>query len=300
MKLPITAIILTLNEEKNLSECILSIKDYVSQIIIVDSFSSDKTEQIANKHQADFVQNKWVNYSQQFQWGLDNANIENEWVLRIDADERWTEVGFNLLSKELCKEDINGVFVKIKIFFMDRWISHGTIYPNYFLRVFRKSSGKIEQRWMDEHIQVEGATTHSEIDVIEYNHDRQADIGGWTDKHNSYAIREAIEHILLKEESNKIDGIADLQGGKTAKKRWFKEEIYGNAPLLWRAFLYFGYRYILKLGFLDGKEGFIFHFLQGFWYRFLVDVKIIEIQKKLRKKPIPLKDLLLKEYNITI
>ncbi|PCJ20653.1 MAG: glycosyl transferase [Candidatus Cloacimonadota bacterium] len=296
MRLPITAIILTLNEEKNLPECISSIEKYVNKIIIVDSFSNDNTKEIAEKYNAEFIQNKWINYSQQFQWGLDNTNITTEWVLRIDADERWTEEGFSLLAKEILKKDIDGVFVKIKIFFMERWISHGAIYPNYFLRVFRKSKGKIEQRWMDEHIQVEGKSIYTEIDVIEYNYDRQSNIGGWTEKHNSYALREAIEYILLKENSNKIDGIADRKGGKTAKKRWLKEEIYGNFPLILRPLVYFFYRFIIKLGFLDGKEGFIFHFLQGFWYRFLVDVKIIEIERKLKKSKVSLQKLLLDEY----
>ena len=162
---------------------------------------------------------------------------------------------------------------------MGRWIKHGGFYPNYFLRVYKKSKGKMEDRWMDEHIKVEGKTILSEIDVIESNYDRQKNISLWTDKHNKYSTREAIELLIQKYKLKETNNVADLWGNKTEKKRWLKEKFYFKLPLFIRPFLYYVYRYIIKLGFLDGKEGFIYHFLQGFWYRFLVDVKVYQVEK---------------------
>ncbi len=279
MKLPITAVIMSFNEELNLEECLCSIKDYVDDIIIVDCYSTDRTLEIANKYTNKIYQNKFINQAKQFIWAIENTDIKNEWILRIDADERWTPEGFEELKQIIEKDDVYGVYVKMMIFFMGRWIKHGGFYPNYFLRVYKKSKGKMEDRWMDEHIKVEGKTILSEIDVIESNYDRQKNISLWTDKHNKYSTREAIELLIQKYKLKETNNVADLWGNKTEKKRWLKEKFYFKLPLFIRPFLYYVYRYIIKLGFLDGKEGFIYHFLQGFWYRFLVDVKVYQVEK---------------------
>ena len=278
-KLPITAIVMTYNEERNLEECLRSIHGYVDEIIVVDSFSTDKTEEIARKYTDKFFQNKWINYSKQYLWSLENTPIGNEWILRIDADERWTPEGFEELANIMNDPEVNGIYVKMKIFFMGRFIRHGAFYPNYFLRVYKKSKGNMEDRWMDEHIQVEGKVVHSNIDVIESNYDRQKNITLWTNKHNSYSSREAVEFLIAKHGLKMMDSVANLFGNKTERKRWIKENLYFKTPLFIRPYIYFFYRYFLKFGFLDGKEGFIFHTLHAFWYRFLVDAKVYQIEK---------------------
>jgi len=98
-KLPVTAIVLTYNEERNLQACLESIKEYIDDIIIVDSISNDKTEEIANSYSKKFYQNKFINQAKQFIWAISNTDIRNEWILRIDADERWTKEGFDELRK---------------------------------------------------------------------------------------------------------------------------------------------------------------------------------------------------------
>jgi len=128
--LPITAIVMTLNENLNLEECLTSIKDYVDDIIIVDCFSSDNTIEIAKKYTNKIYQNKWINYSKQYLWAIANTDIKNEWILRIDADERWTKEGFEELRQIIEQDNADGVYVKMKIFFMGRWIKHGGFYPN--------------------------------------------------------------------------------------------------------------------------------------------------------------------------
>ncbi len=299
-KLPITAIIMTYNEERNLPACLESVKDYIDDIIIVDSFSNDKTEEIARKYTEKFYANKWINYSKQYLWGIANTDIKNEWILRLDADERWTKEGFDELRKIIEDDSADGVYVKMKIFFMGRFIKHGAFYPNYFLRVYKRSKGAMEDRWMDEHIKVDGKVVHSNIDVIESNYDRQENISLWTDKHNGYSTREAVEFLIAKHKIHEIDTVANLFGNKTERKRWMKENIYFKTPLFIRPFMYFIYRYFFKFGFLDGKEGFIFHTLHAFWYRFLVDTKVYQIEQLAKKNNQTIQEVVKDHYGMDI
>lgn len=299
-KLPITAVILTYNEEKNLKECLKSIFDHVAEIVVVDSFSNDATKSIAIDYKARFFQNRWINYSKQYLWAIENTNINNEWVLRIDADERWTSEGFKELAKILADDSADGVYVKMKIFFMGRFIKHGAFYPNYFLRAYKRSKGSMEDRWMDEHIKVDGRTVLSNIDVIESNYDRQENIGLWTSKHNAYSTREALEFLIMKHGVGMVDTVANISGNKTERKRWLKENVYFNTPLFLRPFLYFIYRYVFKLGFLDGKEGFVFHTLHAFWYRFLVDAKIFQLESLAKRDSIKMEEVIKHHYGIDL
>lgn len=299
-KLPITAIVMTYNEERNLTVCMESIKDYIDDIIIVDSFSTDKTEEIAFRYTQKFYKNKWINYSKQYLWGIANTDIKNEWILRLDADERWTKEGFDELRKIIEEDSADGVYVKMKIFFMGRFIKHGAFYPNYFLRVYKRSKGSMEDRWMDEHIRVDGTTVHSNIDVIESNYDRQENISLWTTKHNGYSTREAVEFLIAKYKLHPIDTVANLFGNATERKRWMKENIYFKVPLFVRPILYFLYRYFLKFGFLDGKEGFIFHTLHAFWYRFLVDTKVYQIEQLAKRDNKSIQEVVKDHYGIDI
>ncbi|MBD3797016.1 MAG: glycosyltransferase family 2 protein [Campylobacterales bacterium] len=299
-KLPISAIVMTYNEERNLRACLESISDYIDEIVVVDSISNDKTEEIAREYTSKLYQNKFINQAKQFIWTLANADIKNEWILRIDADERWTKEGFNELRKIIEDDSADGVYVKMKIFFMGRFIKHGAFYPNYFLRVYKRSKGAMEDRWMDEHIKVDGVTVHSNIDVIESNYDRQENIALWTDKHNGYSTREAVEFLIAKHKIHEINTVANLFGNKTERKRWMKENVYFKTPLFVRPFMYFVYRYFFKLGFLDGKEGFIFHTLHAFWYRFLVDTKVYQIEKLAKKNSQTIQEVVKDHYGMDI
>jgi glycosyltransferase involved in cell wall biosynthesis len=299
-KLPISVIVLTFNEKLNLRECLDSVNNYVDEIIIVDSFSTDNTIEMAKSYTNKIYKNKFVNQAKQFIWALGSTDIKHEWILRLDADERWTKEGFEELREIIGKDKANGVYVKMKIFFMGRWIKHGGFYPNYFLRVYKKSKGRMEDRWMDEHIKVDGRTIISNIDVIESNYDRQKNISLWTDKHNKYSTREAIEFLIQKHKLRKIDTVAKFWGNKTERKRWLKEKFYFRLPLFIRPMLYYFYRYIIKLGFLGGKEGFIYHYLHAFWYRFLVDVKIYQIEKLAKKENKTIPQVIRENYGIEV
>lgn len=279
MKVPVSVIILTYNEEKNLPHALDSISGWAENIFIVDSGSTDETVEIAKNYGAKIKQRKFDNFATQFNWGLDNFDIKTDWVMKLDADEWLTEELKEEIAEKLknIPDDISGLLIKRRVHFMGKWIKHGGYYPSWILRLFRRGKGRMEKRKMDEHTEIlEGRVETLKNDLVDENH---KDLSCWIDKHNKYATREAIAFLEEKENEAKIN----LGGGQVARKRWFKKNIYYHLPPFFRAFLYWQYRYFIRLGFLDGIPGLIFHFLQGFWYRFLVDSKIYEYKKRLTK-----------------
>ena len=151
----LTAIILTYNEEKNIGECIKSLKGLAERIVVIDSGSLDNTVYIAKEMGADVYSHKWENYSKQYIWGEKHANIKTKWVFRIDADERLTEKSSKEIAK-LCQinedTDVNGIIVRFKVNFMGKDLKHGGIYPFKKLLVYKNGIGYMEERNMDEHI----------------------------------------------------------------------------------------------------------------------------------------------------
>lgn len=281
VKLPISVIVLTYNEEKNLEECLEGVHGWARDIFVVDSFSTDKTMAIAGRYTGNIYQHPFVNQAKQLNWALDNLPIETEWVFRLDADERPTPE----LKKELeavlgaMDKDTSGIYIKRRVFFMGRWIRHGGYYPTWILRIWRRGKAYSEERWMDEHVIMrEGRAYFLKNDFID---DNRKDLHWWVGKHNDYAKREAVEMLGLMRGKTVEQGIpARLSGPQDQRKRWLKEKVYARLPLFVRPFLYFIYRYFLRLGVLDGREGLIWHFMQGFWYRFLVDAKIFEVKRR--------------------
>lgn len=294
--LPISVICLTLNEHENLATALESVRPFVDEIVVIDSYSTDDTLEIASRYADSVYQHAFENHARQLAWALD-VPLRNEWVLRLDADERWSPEAFGRLAPLLKRDEVAGVNVRMKILFMGRWIRHGDVYPNQFLRVFRRKGSSIENRWMDEHVKVAGISIPSDIDVLEENYDRQHNLAGWTTKHNSYSTREAVDIVLSKHDVP-VDSIARLSGNKTERKRWLKERLYNRTPLFVRPVVYFLYRYVFKLGFLDGAEGLVFHFLQGLWYRFLVDAKVMQIERRLKASGKPVRQVLNEMYGI--
>lgn len=277
--LDLTVVILTFNEEIHIERCIKSVLNIASEVIIIDSYSVDNTVDIATKLGARVIQNPFSNHADQLNFGLDTANITTEWVMKMDADE--------YLTQELCSEVnnltvgscVNGLYVKRRVYFLEQWIKQGGYYPTWLLRVWKNGQGRSEQKLMDEHIVLENPVTQRlENDLIDENFNN---LTWWTEKHNNYATKEAVE--LLNEEydllNRQVTVLPKLFGTQEQRKRFLKQK-YSNLPLFIRPFFYFTYRYLFKLGFLDGRAGFIWHFLQGFWYRFLVDAKIFDIKRR--------------------
>lgn len=270
----LTTIILTYNEEKNIANAINSVKKLAKRIVVVDSFSTDKTIEIAKSLGAEIIEHEFENQAKQFIYAINHLEIDTQWIMRLDADE--------IISKKASKEieeicffnkdtDINGIVVRFEVNFLGKKLRHGGIYPFRKMIIYKKDKGYMEDRAMDEHIVL------NEGKSIELKHDSYhrdyKDLNAWIDKHNKYSSREVEDYFLNNNQESK-------QLNKSAKiKRFIKFKIYYKLPLGTRAHLYYLYRYYFKFGFLDGKEGKIFAFMQAYWYRFLVDAKIYERDK---------------------
>lgn len=280
----LTVIILAQNEEKNIERSVNSVRKIAKRIIVIDSGSTDKTIELAEKNGAEVIQHSpFVNYATQFNWGLDNTNIRTKWVLRLDADEQVTSQladEIEQMLEEHNSDDVNGFELRCRIIFMGKWIKHGGTYPLIIPRLFRYGFGKVEMRKMDEHTLIEGKVLRMQNDLVHYDF---KGLHEWIEKHNKYSVRECQDYFERKE-SHEEQMKGNLAGNQRQRKRFLKNGVYYNLPLFLRAHLYFIYRYYIRMGFLDGKEGKIFCFLQAYWYRFLVDAKIYEIEKKSNKK----------------
>lgn len=282
----LAVLILTHNEEKNIGKCLRSVLPLTDRLHVVDSGSDDATVAICRSLGAAVAVRPWTTYADQFNWGLDHFDFGTDWVMRLDADEELTPELVAALRQFLAQPDpdVTGVYVRRRVYFMGRWIRHGGYYPTWLLRVFRRGAGRCEATWMDEHILLDrGRSVRLHQDIIDHNN---KDLTFWTDKHNRYANREVLDVAERRGGGDAAGRLAPtLAGGQAQVRRWAKERVYGRAPLFVRPFLYFLYRYFLRLGFLDGREGLIFHFLQGFWYRFLVDAKLFERDRMERLGP---------------
>lgn len=299
--LDLSVIILTKDEELHIRRCIENILPIAKEIFIIDSFSTDRTLEIAKEYpNVQILQNKWVNnYAYQFNWGVQNAPITGKWVLRLDADEYLMPELIEELKETLPKlpESVTGISINRRHIFMDRWMKHG-IYPVTLLRIFRYGKGLCEQRLMDEHIQLlEGDNICLKNDFCDHNLN---DLSWFCHKHVNYAIREAADLIDIE---LGLTGAAQSDKGrainKQAEAKRMKKHSYARKPLFWRSFAYFLYRYFAKGAWRDGKEGFIFTFIQGWWYRTLVDAKVFEIKRFCGCDPDAIRKHLHDHYNIT-
>lgn len=279
----LTVIILTLNEERHIARAIDSVQDVADHILVVDSGSTDRTVEIATSLGAKVLTNPWSNYATQFNWALDKLSGGTNWVFRLDADE----IVMPALREEIARRlmllgpEIEGVNIGRRMTFLGRTIRYGGMFPIRVLRIFRHGKGQCEDRWMDEHVKVDGKVAEFEGEIVD---DNLNSLSWWTAKHNSYASREAVDLLNLEYSFMQHDSVARVQGGGQAGlKRWMKEKVYARLPGGFRAFVYFFYRYVLRLGFLDGHEGLAFHVLQGLWYRFLVDAKLREVSVYMKR-----------------
>lgn len=283
----LTTIILAKNEEKHIARAIRSVDGICNRVIVVDSGSTDRTKVIARSLGAEVLENPWLNYATQFNWALDQLPDDTQWVLRLDADEYITVELHGQIAQALKKtaDDVAALIVSRRMHFMGRAIRWGGVFPIRVARIFRYGRGRCEDRWMDEHIIVDGPSIDLTGELIDDNHNS---ITWWTEKHNLYASREVVD--LLNLEMNfmeRFETVASLNDRQQAGvKRWLKEKLYARLPGGSRAIVYFLYRYVIRLGFLDGKEGAAFHILQGLWYRYLVDTKMHEVKSFMRRNDV--------------
>lgn len=277
----VTTVILTFNEELHIARSIASVQRFGSEVVIVDSGSTDRTVEIAEAAGARVLKNPFINYAKQYNWGLENGQVSTPWVLRLDADEIIGDDLGDRIARELpvMAADVAGITFDRRHIFMGRWVRHGGRYPLRLLRLWRTGQGEIEDRWMDEHVVIKGGRT---IHMAgEFDDASLKDLSFFTIKHNGYAAREAID--ILDQRYGLFEGDVHTPASnlsfQAAFKRAMKQKVYNRLPFGWGPLGFFLYRYILQLGFLDGKTGLIYHFLQGFWYRFLVEAKVLEMER---------------------
>jgi glycosyltransferase involved in cell wall biosynthesis len=281
---PVDVIILSFNEERHIARAIGSVTSFARAVFVVDSFSTDRTVEVARSLGATVVEHAFVNQAKQFQRALDTLPTSAPWTMRLDADE----IVEPALAEEILRKlpgmtpHVVGINLRRKHIFLGRWIRHGGRYPLILLRIWRRGHGRVEDRWMDEHILVEGGrTVVFDHDFVDHN---LGDLDAFTKKHVHYATREAVDVLVRRHDLLERNGRRLSAGGvsrQAALKRLVKEQLYNRLPFTWSAPLYFLWRYVFRLGFLDGRSGLVYHFLQGFWYRFLVGARVMELERAL-------------------
>jgi len=288
MKTNITCIVLTKNEELNIRNCLESIKDLAERIVVVDSGSSDKTLEIAREYGCDIYHHEFKSYAHQQNWAIDNTNISTAWVYRIDADEVVTsrlKDEILLQTKTHLNDDVNGFIMSLKIFFLGKLLKHAGNYPFLKLVIWKNGKCRFSERYMGEHAIL---TDGKSIVLKNYceHHDCKS-IDSWISKHNWYATREVIDFY----ERNGLNETKTNLYKNAKQTQKVRDGFYYKMPSFFRAHLYYIYRYYIKLGFLDGKAGKAYCWLQAYWYRFLVDTKLMEcrINKKCYDDPGSLK-----------
>ena len=298
--LDITTIILTYNEELHIRRCLENVCPFSKKVYVIDSPSTDRTVEIcAEFRNVEVIVHKYPgNQAEQFNWALDNLRIDTEWILRLDADEYLLPELVEELKEKLpsMPKDVTGIEFKRRHIFLGRWVKHG-VYPVIMMRMFRTGFGRYDARLMDEHIALKAGRS------VVFNHDfcdhSLINISDYCRKHLNYAEREAAE-ILDERYALRTHIDNSLSLGHQAESKHKKKSTYNRLPLFFRSFIYFCFRYILKGGFLDGKEGFLFAFIQGWWYRTMVDAKVLEVKRDCGTDKVKIKQYLKERYNINL
>lgn len=271
----ITAIILTKNEEVNIRRCIESLGDLADRIVVVDSGSTDDTVNIAKALGAEIYVHPFKHYADQFNWALDNTNIDTTWVYRIDADEAMTDELREEVALECQRhnsDDVSMFLMKHKLFFLGKYLKHGGVYPFIKVTIFKPAFARFEYRAMGEHVVAESGTTITlKNDCLHFD---CKDLSSFIDKHNQYATREVSDYFSRRQAISDQAILYD-QAEKTKKIR---DGFYYKLPKFFRARLYYWYRYYILLGFLDGRPGKIYAYIQAYFYRYSIDAKIYEAE----------------------
>lgn len=267
----ISVIILTFNEEKNLDRAIRSVIGWASEVYIVDSFSTDRTVDIALQYAGQgvhVVQNPFENYSQQWNWALERLPIRTQWTMKLDADECATELFKKEVSEILAQHQINesAFVVHWRLIFMGKSLRWGGLYPNGNIRIWKTGTARFSSREVNEHLVVEGPTGQIKASI---EHHDYKELSHWLDRHNRYSSMEA----RAIASGNLTGETKPLLFGRPDQRRMWLRKLYRRLPI--RNSLYFLYRYILRLGFLDGRAGFRYCFLHA-CFMYWIDLKIAE------------------------
>ncbi len=277
MSAPVSVLIPTYNEELHLAACLASVAELSDDVQVVDSFSTDRTVEIARQYGAAVAQHEFAYAAQQKNWALDNLSFKYEWLLVLDADERVPE-NLRLEIANAVAADGNGndgFWLRYRLMFYGKWIRHCGWYPTWILRLVKRGKVRWEDRPVDEHAVVRGGVGRLQHDLI---HESHRDMHFWIAKHNAYSTHNARIFALAEQETG--DGIKPrLWGNQAERKRFIKHYIWPHLP--GRALFFFLYMYFFRLGFLDGVHGFHFCVMHGIFQQFVVAKQWEQKQHKL-------------------
>lgn len=276
---PLSVLVTTRDEAVNLERCLASVRELADQLFVLDSESSDGTVEIARKYADEVAQLPydhtriipWI-----FQWGLDNLPLRNEWVLILEADQAVSPALSSEIRAVVTRGEVgeNGFFLRRAQFFRGKRIRWGGYGGKHLLKLFRRSKGRLDPAEQDTRVYVDGAVGKLREPLEEWNR-KEDEILFYLAKHLRYADAFAREE-LARRDGLAFQGTPRLFGTPDERVLWQKR-IWYRLPLFVRPFLYFYYRYFLRLGLLDGWNGFVFHFLQAFWFRLVVDIRMAEL-----------------------
>lgn len=276
-------IILTYNEEIHLPRLLDSIQLLNAEVFIIDSFSTDKTLEIARAHNCTILQNKFINHPLQWDFALKQCNVQTSWIIGLDADQYLSKSLFEYLYKfknDNIAPDINAIYFNRHNYFQGSRLKYGGYRNFYLLKMFRTGLGYSDlNEKMDHRFVVPGKSIRLRNAVLIENNLKENNIDFWIQKHLKYSELVAQQEIDARRENNITTEKPNLFGSINQQKKWFKQ-VWMNLPLFVRPFLYFIYRYFFRFGFLENKTGRTFHYLQAFWFRYIVDYKIYKAHKK--------------------
>jgi glycosyltransferase involved in cell wall biosynthesis len=275
MNAPLSVLIPTLNEELNLPLCLDSV-DWADEVFVVDSFSSDRTLEIATDGGARVVQHAFENYSKQKNWALDTLRFAHDWVLIVDADERVTPELRCEIERVVTSTNstADGYYLNRRFIFLGAWIRHAGWYPSWNLRLFRHRLGRYDNREVHEHLVLRGRVGYLGGDLL---HDDRRGLEAYVARHNRYSSLEAAAR--LKAERDSVDRARlplSWRGSPVQRKRFLRERVWPVVP--GKPAALFLYMYVLRRGFLDGRAGLalcVFHAFQ----EFTVGLKLAELRR---------------------
>jgi glycosyltransferase involved in cell wall biosynthesis len=279
---PVTVLLATRNEERNLARTLPTVAPWVEQLVVLDSESADRTGELARAHGAELVALPyehgrilpWI-----FQWAVENVALRNDWILLLEADQSVPPA----LAAEIAAvasdpaERRNGFYLRRRQLFRGRPIRFGGYGSKRLLKLFRKGAGELDPVEQDTRVYVRGEVGTLSTPLEEHNL-KEESILFYVEKHVRYAEAFAREEHRRSTEGLAFKGTPRLLGTPDQRILWQKR-LWSRLPLFARPFLYFGWRYFVRLGILDGWNGFLFHFLQAFWFRLLVDVRLAELRR---------------------
>lgn len=281
-KLPISVVVLTFNEEANIERCLASVVEAFDEVFVVDSYSRDRTKELALKFLPAnvFFEREFLSYSDQRNWAQTSLPITNKWVLHLDADESVdSKLGAELQRRFASEPEVDGFLVPVKVVFMGRFLRHGFLYPVYHNRLYRMGSGECDNRKWDNHFIIRGRTARLQrgLDNVV-----SPDITTWVMRHIKQASLVAQEIVERRNGAvATIEVEPKFLGSPIQRRKWLRYRLYNRLPKFVRPVGFFIFRYVFCLGFLDGKEGFIYHAMHA-WVRILIDVRIEEMEREVR------------------